>query len=36
MLLSGGVVMVNEIPKGWNYTKELETLFFFYQRSEEM
>lgn len=28
--------MITEIPKCWKYTKDLETLFFFFQRSEEM
>jgi hypothetical protein len=28
--------MITEIPVCWEYSKDLETLFFFYQRSEEM
>ena len=28
--------MITTIPSFWNYSKELETLFFFFQRSEEM
>jgi hypothetical protein len=28
--------MITEIPACWEYSKDLETLFFFYQRSEEM
>lgn len=28
--------MITDIPSCWEYTKDLETLLFFYQRSEEM
>lgn len=28
--------MINEIPRCWDYNKNLETLLFFFQRSEEM
>ena len=28
--------MISKVPSSWKYTKELETLFMFYQRSDEM
>lgn len=28
--------MINQLPSCWNYTKDMETLLFFFQRSEEM